>query len=290
MLLLLLSILSSTSIFLVFKLMTKNNIPILPSIVINYLTASILALFTHDFSIDIRTVFSTAFIITTIVIGILFIAMFFVIAKSSDLTGISKTTTISKMSVILPISFSIIAYHEQLSLSKYIGILLALIAVFLTIYKKQDTVSSPAKNSIWILIILFMGMGGVDISIKFAQDSFVNDEISSLFTGLLFFTAFIVGILLIIPQKTIRHHLFSSSKVWLYGSILGIVNFGTVFFLIATLNSHIFPSSVIFGINNTSIVLLSFLLGLLFFKEPLSKINILGIITSIIAIGILTIT
>jgi len=290
MLLLLLSILSSTSIFLVFKLMTKNNIPILPSIVINYLTASILALFTHDFSIDIRTVFSTAFIITTIVIGILFIAMFFVIAKSSDLTGISKTTTISKMSVILPISFSIIAYHEQLSLSKYIGILLALIAVFLTIYKKQDTVSSPAKNSIWILIILFMGMGGVDISIKFAQDSFVKDEISSLFTGLLFFTAFIVGMLLIIPQKTIRHHLFSSSKVWLYGSILGIVNFGTVFFLIATLNSHIFPSSVIFGINNTSIVLLSFLLGLLFFKEPLSKINILGIITSIIAIGILTIT
>ncbi|MCD6366148.1 MAG: hypothetical protein J7L46_01265, partial [Bacteroidales bacterium] len=81
---------------------------------------------------------------------------------------------------------------------------------------------------------------------------------------------------------------YRNGWVWFFGILLGLVNFGTIYFLIATLNSGIFPSAVIFGVNNTGIVLLSFLFGLLFFKEKLLKINMVGIILSIAAIFMLT--
>jgi predicted MFS family arabinose efflux permease len=71
--------------------------------------------------------------------------------------------------------------------------------------------------------------------------------------------------------------------------VLGIVNFGSIFFLVRALHynspaGRSLDSSVIFGANNISIVALSVLVGLLIFKEKLTYINWSGVILSALAL------
>jgi uncharacterized membrane protein len=69
--------------------------------------------------------------------------------------------------------------------------------------------------------------------------------------------------------------------------MLGIINYGTMFFIIKALNSKLLEASTLFPINNLSILTLSTFISVIVFKEKLSKKNWLGIGLSLIAIIIL---
>ncbi len=278
------SILSSTGIFLIFKLIDIKKLPVFNIILINYFVAAILGFTLNRSSQTIVKFFHSDAIWFSLIIGFLFIIMFFVIGKSSQKAGIAITSVASKMSVVMPISFSILYFGEILTGTKFVGIVLALAAVFFTVYKKPK--DNNAGNT-FLPVILFFGMGLVDISVKYAQEKFVTPETNSFFTAFLFLvSAFFAVVFTFFNRSSLKN--YRNSWVWCFGILLGLVNFGTIYFLIAALNSGIFASAIIFGINNTGIVLLSFLLGLLFFKEKLLKINMVGIILSIAAIFMLT--
>ena len=74
----------------------------------------------------------------------------------------------------------------------------------------------------------------------------------------------------------------------LTGFILGLVNFGSLYGIIMALDSKVFDSSIVFGINNIGIVLLSVAFALLIFKERISSKNKIGIVLSLISIIILS--
>ncbi|HIP33666.1 MAG TPA: hypothetical protein EYG89_02805 [Bacteroidia bacterium] len=284
MIFLLFSILSSTAIFLIFKLIDIKKVPGFNVILINYFIAALLGFSLNKSPQTIMGFITSDAFWFSFLIGFLFIVMFFVIGWNSQKSGLAVTSVASKMSVVMPISFSIIYFNETISGTKIIGIIFALLAVFFTVYRKKEKENS---KSIFLPVILFLGMGLVDISVKYVQEKFITPEINSFFTAFLFLiSAFFAVIFTFFNKKTLKD--YKIPKVWFFGFALGIVNFGTIYFLIATLNSKIFSSPVVFGINNTGIVLLSFLLGLLFFKEKLLKINILGIVLSIAAIFLLT--
>jgi multidrug transporter EmrE-like cation transporter len=63
-----------------------------------------------------------------------------------------------------------------------------------------------------------------------------------------------------------------------------------VFFFLKALASKTIDSSIVFGINNVSIVILSVLIGIIIFKEKVNKINIAGIASAISAIIFLSIS
>jgi len=282
---LLLSILSSTGIFLIFKLVDLKKLPVFNIILINYFVAAILGFSLDRSSLTITDFFHSKAIWFSTIIGLLFIIMFFVIGKSSQKAGIAITSVASKMSVVMPISFSILYFGEILTGTKLIGIILALAAVFFTVYQKPKEQNST-KNT-FLPVILFFGMGLVDISVKYAQEEFVTPETNSFFTAFLFLVSAIFAVVFTFFKKD-SLKAYRHVWVWVYGILLGLINFGSIFFLISALNSEIYASAIIFGINNTGIVLLSFLLGLLFFKEKLLKINMVGIVLSIVAIFMLS--
>ena len=105
---LILCILSSTSIFVIFRSIDRFGIPSFPIIVINYLAASILGFIINSGDASLETIRHAQWLPISIMIGILFIIMFFLIAFSSQKAGFSVTTVASKMSVIFPIIFSLI--------------------------------------------------------------------------------------------------------------------------------------------------------------------------------------
>jgi drug/metabolite transporter (DMT)-like permease len=284
---LLLCIISSTGIFIVFKSLDRFNIPSFPVIVINYLVATILGFVINPGLARINEVSKMEWLPASILIGILFIVMFFLVAYSSKKAGISVTTVASKMSVIFPIIFSIlIDPGDQLSMLKIAAILCTLCGVALTIYNPREGVANRA--AIYIPLILFAGMGIVDSLVKYAQHQYVCDLESALFSAVLFLNAFVAGVLvLIFTPKNFRS--FLRPAIWAWGILLGAVNFGSIFFIVRALNfissqGQMIDSSVIFGINNTGIVALSVMAGLLVFGERLKPVNWVGIILSAIAL------
>jgi drug/metabolite transporter (DMT)-like permease len=284
---LLLCILSSTAIFIVFKSIERYNIPSFPVIVINYFAASILGFLINPGMTGISEIKNMEWLPSSILIGFLFIVMFFLIAFSSQKAGISVTTVASKMSVIFPIIFSlIIDQSDRFTAIKAIAILCTLAGVALTVFKPRNMRAGGAV--IFIPIILFVGMGVVDSLVKYAQHRFVNDNETALFSAVLFLNAFVAGIVVLLFVPKYRSY-FRKSAVWGWGVLLGGVNFGSIYFLVRALNYRsaggaAIDSSVIFGVNNTGIVALSVLAGLLVFKEKLNPVNWAGIFLSALAL------
>jgi drug/metabolite transporter (DMT)-like permease len=284
---LILCILSSTGIFIIFKSIDRRTLPSLPVIVINYLTAALLGWLIQSYPMKPEILVRYDWYPLSMLIGVLFIAMFFLVAHSTSRAGISVTTVASKMSVIFPIVFSIlIDPSDHLTLIKGIAIILTLAGVALTVYSPQD--GKPRRAAIYLPLLLFAGMGLVDSLVKFAQHRYVGDTEVAMFSSLLFLNAFISGLLVVAFFPGI-YRSFLRPAIWGWGILLGGVNFGSIFFLVRALN-HITAagssaeSSVIFGINNIGIVALSVMAGWLVFKESLRVVNWIGIALSAVAL------
>jgi drug/metabolite transporter (DMT)-like permease len=292
MIFLLLSILSSASIFVIFKLIGRFKIFTFSAIVVNYLAACFAGFFLSNSNPYTFSVFHQNWFPVALLIGVMFVVMFYIIGSSTQKAGVAVTTVAVKMSVIFPIAFSIwFDLNDRLTFIKLLGISLALVSVYLTVYKK-DT-NSKQSLTFFLPIILFVGMGIVDTFVKYAQSAYVSTELTPIFSTITFSAAAITGLLVLTVNHKAAKNLLQP-KTWLLGCALGLANFGSMYFLLLALN-HIDTTtglqamgSVTFGINNIGIVTLSVIIGFLFYSERPSKINWIGIALSLISILILS--
>ena len=291
MIFLIFSILSSAAIYIIFKYLDRFKINTFNVIIINYVTATILGLLLTNTQIDIFSIYKNAWFPYSIIIGVLFIMTFVLIAKSSQIVGIAITSVSNKMSVIIPIAVSIIIDPlDVLTNLKAIGIIMAILAVFFSVYRKRKVEFDP--RNIYLPILLFLSMGLVDSIVKYAQHYYVADDILPLFTVILFAMSAIAGLATKLLRKTPFKELLDI-KILLWGIGLGISNYGSIYFLIKALNhknslGSTLDGSIVFGINNLGVIALSVIIGLIVFKEKFLKINWIGIIISLFAIYILS--
>ena len=109
MLSLILSFVSSS--FILFKLLKRVNLKLFPVIVINYITASIFGLLFSDINFSFDFILKSTRLPTSAFLGILFVITFFLIGYSTQKLGLMITSISTKMSVVLPILFSIYFYN-----------------------------------------------------------------------------------------------------------------------------------------------------------------------------------
>ncbi len=291
---LLFSILSSAFIIVLFKLIGRHKVDTLSTIIINYPVACIAGFFlTNNFSINSYN-HSIEWLTISFFLGILFIVMFWFIGTSSQKAGISVTTVAAKMSVVIPITYSIyIDDNDHFTFIKALGIGLAVVGVLMSVFRKENR---AIKLSVMVFpLIIFVGLGLLDSIVKYAQLNLLNQQNIPLFTATSFGFAFIAGLLIIPFSKTVQLNLMQA-KTWLHGIPLGLLNFGSMYFLIKALahidSGNIIPmdSSIIFGINNISIVAVNILIGFSFFKERPANLNWIGFFLSLLAISILAIS
>jgi len=281
---LLLSILSSSVIFITFKVTERFKTNLIKLITVNYLVAAILGFSFNRHPISILNVFTSEWLPFALLIGFSFILMFFLIGYSTRLSGVAVTSIAGKLSMVIPILFSILYFSEKTTILKISGLILATIAVVLTSYRPID----KAKNIklIAIPIAIFLGSGITDSIVKYAQTYHVPNSLSLLFPAVVFLSALILGLIFIlIKPKSLSKNISIAELVG--GTILGIANFGSLYFFILALNNSKLDSSVVFGLNNICIVLFSILIGLTFFKEKFSRVNFAGVLMAVIAILIL---
>ena len=282
-----LSIIASTLIFVIFRLFASYNINTLQAIVVNYFVACSCGLIGYQNSIELSAIPQYNWFYYTLALGALFIIVFNLMAITTQHNGLSVVSVATKMALVIPIAFGLWYYKEPLGPFKAAGIVLALIAVYLVAVKKDSSIILQKKNLVFPVLV-FLGSGLIDTSLNFLQNDFITDKsLIPLFSSTIFMTAGVIGILVLVAQK-IKGVLVLEFKNIIAGIVLGIPNYFSIYFLVKALRSDLFDSSGIFTINNVGIVIISTLLGIVFFKEQLSVKNWIGITLAVISIALVS--
>jgi drug/metabolite transporter (DMT)-like permease len=268
----------------VFKLLNTFKIDASKAIVINYFSACAFGILTNLKPIDVQQIIIEKWFYGALILGILFIVIFNIMAITAQKNGLSVASVATKMSVVIPVIFGVLVYRETLNIALIIGIILALSSVYLT-SSKSETVSNLKRNLI-LPIFLFVGSGVIDTTIKYFQTNYMAKDDISVFSATIFCFAAVIGVI----QLAVKKKLSFDLKTILGGMVLGLVNFGSLYFIIKSLQLDGWSSATVFTLNNVGIVMSSTLVGRFFFKEHLLLKNWIGIVIAIIAIGIITFT
>jgi len=132
---------------------------------------------------------------------------------------------------------------------------------------------NPSKikgSSLLYPILTFLGSGLIDTSLKYLQTKYVNTNDISVFSATVFGAAGITGLLLFLFQ-IIQGDFKFQLKNLVGGVVLGIVNYFSIYYLVRAIGYKGLESSTFFIINNVGILLVTTILGLIFFSEKLSS-------------------
>ncbi len=276
-----LSVLCSSLIFVIFKMFDVFKVQTLYAIITNYVVACMVGMLLYDGNIDFNEITSKSWFWGTMALGVFFILVFNLMAKASQVAGVSVASVATKMSLVMPVIFGVVFYRETLSVFQIIGILLALAAVYLASMKEKSI--GLSKKTLLLPLLVFLGSGIIDICMKYFQENHLDAKEVAIFSSMVFGFAALTGFVFI-GIKAVKQPLKTNFKNIMGGIVLGVPNYFSIFFLIRALQNEGFDSAAIFTLNNVAIVMLSTLLGILIFKEKLSLKNWGGIALAIVSI------
>ncbi|RME15704.1 MAG: hypothetical protein D6799_05730 [Bacteroidetes bacterium] len=231
----------------------------------------------------------------TVMEGILFITVFYWMAQTTKYYGLSVTAVANKMSLIFPVMTAHLIFKEPMDGLKWLGLLLALISIYLVTYNGDEKQVVNRKKIIFPILV-FIGSGIIDSIINYGNKTYIQGAHQQLvFTTFVYLFALLTGLVYmkIVPadknggKKFYYQESFSWKNTIFLGILLGIPNFYNLFFIIQALSSGILLSSQIFLILNLSNIVLSTIVGVFFFNEKKKWINWLGILTALLSVGMI---
>ncbi len=275
MLFLILSILCSVIVGVIFKISRKYNANPSQIISFNYIAAITLCYIT--FSPDLNTLDDKAPLEIYTAVGILLPILFLFLALSIKYMGIAKTDAAQRLSLFIPILAAWLLFNEGFNTYKVIGVLVGFVALLFILKKPSDN----AENK-WIYpAAVLLGFGVIDILFKKIALYTVAPYTTSLF--FVFLIAFAVSVAIVLYKLFIAKESFSVKSIS-FGILVGVFNFGNILFYLKAHKAFAENPSTVFAGMNMGVIILGTIIGAFFFKEKLSKINILGLILALIAV------
>lgn len=285
MLYILLTILFITIIGVTFKLFPKYNINAFQAIVFNY-AICVLMSWGHSGSFPMNDGFtSIAWFPYALGLSFCFIIGFYLQSVIFDFFGIAVSSIVLKLSLLLTAIFSIVIYHEAMPLTKIFGLLLAIIAIVLVSFPQEGSLfkSDRIKTKHWLILFLSYVLAAmVDIGFIYIERSVSTQTADPQFIGVATGFAFLWGIMRESYRIATGQSLFQLKNL-MAGCILGIVNYLTFWGMMRSVATGI-DASIVFTAMNIGVILIAAFLGILFFKEKLARINIVGIVTAVVAV------
>ncbi|MDY0904906.1 DMT family transporter [Pedobacter sp. CFBP9032] len=278
-----LSVFCSVVVAVLLKLAKRYEISIIQAVTVNYFTA--LTLCFLFFKPEVNLLSSSAPWPIYIALAILLPSIFLVLAASVKNLGIVKTDIAQRLSLFIPILAAYFIFREGFNQYKLIGLGIGFLAILLTFIRKSD---QENRSNNWIYpIFVFIGFGVIDVLFKQIALYKSLPYTTSLFT--VFAMAFVVSmaivIYLVITKKT-KLQLVNLAC----GLILGFFNFGNILFYMKAHKALSENPSTVFAAMNLGVIVVGSLVGIVVFKEKLSKLNYIGIILALVAVIFITLS
>ncbi|RDC57659.1 DMT family transporter [Pedobacter chinensis] len=280
----LLSICCSVTVAVLLKLGKRYQISIIQAVTINYLAA--LTLCFLFFKPEVKALNAGAPWPIYIALAVLLPSIFLFLAASIKNLGIVKTDIAQRLSLFIPILAAYFIFNENFNSLKIIGLLIGFPAIFLTFLRKSNQLKNEKGN--WIYpVMVFIGFGVIDVLFKQIALYKTLPYTTSLFTVfcLAFLVSLVIVAFMVITGKT---------KIQLVnlacGLILGIFNFGNILFYMKAHKALAENPSTVFAAMNLGVIIVGSLIGIIAFKEKLTRLNYAGIILALAAVIFITLS
>lgn len=272
---LILSIFCSVIVGVIFKITRKYKANPVQVVACNYIFALLLCYFT--FNPNLSEVNQNAPWGIYMAIGVFMPVLFLVLVASIKHMGIVKTDAAQRLSLFIPILAAWFIFKEEFNSYKITGLLIGFVALVCIL--KKNTANSENK---WIFpAIVLVGFGGIDILFKQIAIYSVLPYTTSLL--IVFSIALMLTSLLIIYDFYTKKVKLEVKNI-LFGALVGVFNFGNILFYLKAHQAYAKNPSTVFAGMNMGVIILGSCVGVLFFKEKLSKLNFIGLILALIAI------
>jgi drug/metabolite transporter (DMT)-like permease len=265
----------------IFKVARKYTISHTQIVAWNYVFACMLCYV--SFGPDLNTVETTAPWWLYITIGILLPSIFLFLAASIKHMGIVKTDGAQRLSLFIPILAAWLLFKEQFSILKISAFVLAIPALLLILTKNTEN----TKNKWGYPAVVLIGFGVIDILFKQIANYTSLPYITSLFV--------ILGIAMTIMITVVAYEVvFKNVTVKIhniiFGGLVGIFNFGNILFYLKAHQEFSKSPSTVFAGMNMGVIIMGSLVGVLIFKEKLSRMNFIGLFLALIAIVLIVLS
>lgn len=281
MLFLILSIICSVTVGVIFKISRKYDVNNSQIVTANYVFALLLCYFVYN--PDLNAVEKESPWSLYIVIGLLLPSVFLFLAASIKHIGIVKTDAAQRLSLFIPILAAWFIFKEDFNTFKVTALLIGFPAIVLILTK-------PAENSKnkWIYpAVVMLGFGLIDILFKQIALFTTLPYTTSLFVV---FSIALLIMVTVVLYETIFNKVILNLKNLAFGALVGVFNFGNILFYLKAHQAFAENPSTVFAGMNMGVIIIGSIIGILVFKEKLTKMNYTGLALALVAIVLIFIS
>ena len=223
-------------------------------------------------------IFALTFAVLTVVFQLSY-------TKALSLGNVSLTVMTVNLSMLFPSLVSVIFYNESLTVTRIIGIVLTVLSFALAVdFKSKKTLSHT-----WFIFtaVAALANGGIGITQKIFGASAVSGEKRS-FVAASYAIAFLLALVLYLLTRP-RDNGSSGIKGATCGFAIAV---GVILALFQWLNTYaisIMDGSFLFPVYSGGSIILSTLVGILFFKDKLTAMQKISITLGIAAVVIMNV-
>jgi drug/metabolite transporter (DMT)-like permease len=274
------SIILNSLIFAIFKWFGLRQVNTFQAIVVNYFVCVLTGTIFTGADTVLNQSPDNEWLYIALGLGAVFITIFYLMAITAQKFSMAAASIASKMAFVVPVIFSIyfLKVASEFEWYNIIGVGLALLATYLS--SASDGKLKVRNRLLWLLpFFVFLGNGLIDTTINYTNLNFLDTETAAVFPIYIFLSSAVIGGIILLIKGT---RLTTLSL--LSGLVLGVTNYFTVYVFLIALGQLDNNGAFVFPIFNTGIVVLSALIGIIVFKEKLSKLNKAGILLAVVAI------
>ena len=213
-------------------------------------------------------------------LGVLLPTIFLALAASVRHAGIVRSDAAQRLSLLLSLLAAFALFGEQITELKGIGIALGLLALLCMVWRSgQGTAERGVAGWLYPLLV-FAGFGAIDILFKRVALAGVPLGAS---LQAMFALALLVAFASQLWRRSQGRTRFTARSA-LAGVALGLANFGNILFYLRGHRALPQHPALVFASMNIGVVALGALVGMLVFRERLSRLNLAGVALALLAI------
>lgn len=273
-----LSIVCSMLVSVLMRVSEKHIRSNVGMLAMNYVMCALMALFytrgIRLFPTDVSGITTAIFL--GVINGVLYLGAFLLLQWNIRISGVVLPSTFMKIGVIVPIILSITVFGDKPDRLQIAGIVISVGAILLIQLEKGDV---KAKNGVGLVLVMLCG--GFANAMSKVFECYGNAELNNHFLLYTFICAMILCALVCVIKKQ-RLNLADI----IFGMLIGVPNYLSSRFLLLALSNGLSPL-IVYPCSSVGSIVLITLAGVVFFRERLSKKQIVALALILIALVLL---
>jgi len=209
--------------------------------------------------------------------GCIYLVSFVLLQLNVKKNGVVLSSTFMKLGLLVPMVLSVCFFHEVPQLLEIVGFVIAILAIFVINFEKEET---TADFKMGLILLLLVG-GSADAMSKVFEE-LGNSALAEQFLMYTFGSALIFCILLMLYKKQRL-----GAKEILFGGLIGIPNYFSSRFLLLALDEV--PAVIAYPTYSVATIVVVSMAGICFFKEHLGKKQWAGVGMILLALVLLNV-